>query len=376
MQAPVRSPLMEGLNLRGDPAPAEEPPPEEPLGLSLIRDWLAKPRPRLRGLWLWVPHTAKGIRKVYRWLRKNSGPALRRTAETLRKTAEVTQALRGAAGRLSVRLERTFPPGSRGREVAAHLAEGSRLLGRSALVLVGVGREADRIPKIWEHERVRGERPPQRERLTPGSGSEPATETPDGSGTNEPRASTGVGPASRDEASASPGSAGSPTNEASGPEPSPPAPSPPAPPSAEPSPPEPPEPEPSRDDPLASGSAEPAPADTSPVRGVPPGPRADALAKLSKSLRGQILGLSKRPRKAVLRHTIWRIVKERGETTSEDLGLLLDMDAANLAKRHVSPLIKHRVLERTIPDQIRHPEQAYRATGPPPGAAGLPPIDD
>ena len=359
---------MAGLNLRGDPAPAEEPPSEEPLGLDLIRGWLTKPRPRLRRLWRWGPYLAEGVRKGYRWLRANSGPALRRTAETLRKAARVAQALRGTAERLRVRLERTFPPGSRGRGVAGHLAEGSRLLLRSALLLLGIGREAERLPKVWEREP--GKRPPQRERPTPGPGSEPATETPDDPGT-EPRASTGGGPASRDEASASPSSAGSPTDEVSPPEPSPPAP-----PSAEPSPPEPSEPERSWEGPPASGSAEPAPADISPVRGVPPGRRADALAKLSKSLRAQILGLSNRPRKAVLRHTIWRIVKERGETTSEHLGLLLDMDAANLAKRHVSPLIKHRVLVRTIPDQIRHPEQAYRATGPPPGADGLPPIDD
>ena len=363
---------MEGLNLRGDPAPAEEPPPEEPLGLDLIRGWLAKPRPWLRRLWLWVPHTAKGIRKVYRWLRANSGPALRRTAETLRKTARVAQALREAAERLRARLERTFPPGSRGRAVAAHLAEGNRLLLRSALLLVGIGREADRIPKIWENEP--GHR--ERDQPPPGPGSEPATETPDGSGADEPRASTGAGPGSRGEASASHGPAGPPTNEASRSEPSPPASSPQEPPSAESSSPEPSEPEPSREGSPASGSAEPAPADTSPVRGVPPGRRADALAKLSKDLRGQILRLGKRPRKAWLRYTVWRILNECGERTSEDLGLLLQIDPANLAKRHLSPLVEEGALERTIPDQIRHPEQAYRSTSRPPGAAGLPPIDD
>ncbi len=367
---------MEGLNLRGDPAPTEEPPPEEPLGLDLIRGWLAKPRPRLRRLWLWVPHTAKGIRKVYRWLRANSGPALRRTAETLRKTARVAEALRGAAERLRARLERTFPPGSRGRAVAAHLAEGNRLLLRSALLLVGIGREADRIPRIWENEPGHREPPPERDRPPPGPGSEPATETPDGSGTDEPRVSTGAGPASRDEASASHGPAGSPANEASRSEPPPPASSPPGPPSAEPSPPEASEPEPSREDPPASGSAEPAPADNSPVRGVPPGRRADALAKLSKDLRGQILRLGKRPRKAWLRYTVWRILNECGEQTAEELGLLLQIDPANLAKRHLSPLVEEGALERTIPDQIRHPEQAYRSTSRPPGAAGLPPIDD
>ncbi|MDE0475598.1 MAG: hypothetical protein OXI50_13650, partial [Gammaproteobacteria bacterium] len=115
-----------------------------------------------------MPYLAKGVREGYGWLRKNSGPALRRTAKTLRKAARVAQALRGAAERLRVRLERTFPPGSRGREVAGHLAEGSRLLLRSALVLVGIGREADRIPKIWEPESVRDKRPPQRERPAPG----------------------------------------------------------------------------------------------------------------------------------------------------------------------------------------------------------------
>ncbi len=338
---------MEGLNLRGDPAPAEEPPPEEPLGLDLIRGWLAKPRPRLRRLWLWVPHTAKGIRKVYRWLRANSGPALRRTAETLRKTARVAQALREDAERLRARLERTFPPGSRGRAVAAHLAEGNRLLLRSALLLVGIGREADRIPKIWENEPGHRDPPPERDRPPPGPGSEPATETPDGSGTDEPRASTGAGPGSRGEASASHGPTGSPTNEASRSEPS-------------------------REGSPASGSAEPAPADTSPVRGVPTGWRADALAKLSKDLRGQILRLGKRPRKAWLRYTVWRILNECGEQTSEELGLLLQIDPANLAKRHLSPLVEEGALERTIPDQIRHPEQAYRSTSRPPGAAGAP----
>ena len=361
---------MEGLNLRGDPAPAEEPPSEEPLGLDLIRGWLTKPRPRLRRLLRWGPYLAKGVRKGYRWLRANSGPALRRAAETLRKTARVAQALRGAAERLRVRLERTFPPGSRGREVAAHLAEGNRLLLRSALLLVGIGREAERLQKVWEPERVPGERPPQRERPTPGPGSEPATETAEGPGTNEPRASTGAGPASRDEASASPGPAGSPTNEPSGSEPPPPAPSPPGSSSAEPSPPDPPEPEPSRGDPPAGGSAEPSPADTSPVPGLPPGPRAEALAKLSKDLRGDILILGKRPRKAWLRYTVWRILNECGEQTSEQLGLLLQIDPANLAKRHLSPLVDEGALERTIPDQIRHPEQAYRSTSRPPGADG------
>ena len=360
---------MEGLNLRGDPAPAKEPPPEEPLGLNLIRSWLAKPRPRLRALWLWVPFLAKGVRKGYRWLRKNSGPALRRTAETLRKTARVAQALRDAAERLRVRLERTFPPGSRGREVAAHLAGGSRQLLQSALVLVGIGREADRLPKIWENEPGGGERPPPRERPTPGNGPDPDPETPPRPTPGESGASSGAGPAARDEPTDSPdptagghppasSRAGSSASEV--PRTEPPQPDSPQ---QEPS-----ESEPSREDPPASGSAGSAPADSSPIPGLPSGPRAEALAKLSKELCGQIDRLGKRPRKAMLRYTIWRILNERGESTSDDLGLLLEMDPDNLVKRHLSPLVEEGAVERTIPERINHPKQAYRSTRFPPGA--------
>jgi predicted ArsR family transcriptional regulator len=78
--------------------------------------------------------------------------------------------------------------------------------------------------------------------------------------------------------------------------------------------------------------------------------------------------LGKRPRKATLRYVIWRILNECGERTSEELGLLLKIDPANLAKRHLSPLVEEGALERTIPDRPRHPEQAYRSTSWPPGA--------
>ena len=339
---------MEGLNLRGDPAPAEEPPSEEPLGLDLIRGWLTKPRPRLRRLWRWGPYLAKGVRKGYRWLRANSGPALRRAAETLRKTARLAQALREAAERLTVRLERTFPPGSRGREVAAHLAGGGRLLLQSALLLVGIGREADRLPKIWENEPGGGERPPESKRQLPGNGPDPDSEI---SGRPEPDkqdATTGAGPAVRDEPADSSGSREPPQLESPQPETS--------------------EPEPSGENPPASNSAGSAPADTSSVPGLPSGPRAEALAKLSKELCGQIDRLGKRPRKAMLRYTIWRILNERGESTSDDLGLLLEMDPDNLVKRHLSPLVEEGAVERTIPERINHPKQAYRSTRFPPGA--------
>ncbi|MDE2660715.1 MAG: hypothetical protein OXI45_10950 [Acidobacteriota bacterium] len=121
-------------------------------------------------------------------------------------------------------------------------------------------------------------------------------------------------------------------------------------------------------DPPASVSAGPTPADSSPVPGLPPGPRAEALAKLSKDLRGEILRLGKRPRKAMLRYAIWRILNELGECDSDDLGLLLEMDPDNLVKRHLSPLVEEGAVQRTIPERINHPEQAYRSSRFPPGA--------
>ena len=383
---------MAGLNLRGEPTASEEPPlSEEPLGLDLIRGWLAKPRPRLYRLWLWVPLTARGVRKAHGWLRANAGPALRRTARTLREAAAVAHALRRAANRLRARLESAFPPGSRGREVAAHLADGSRLLLRSALLLVGLGREAERFPSVFERGRAPRQNPPEREHLprerppeperppagtapepAPGTAPEPTPGTPDRAALDEPGTSTGAGPAGQDDdPAASPGPAKSPTNEVSQPAPSPPGPSPPEPSESEPA-----QSETVPEDPPDPGAAEPAPDDPSPVPGFPAGPRADALAKLSTNLRVRIRTLGKRPRKAVLRYTVWWILDESGAKTCEELGLLLEIDPANLAKRHLSPLVEQGVLERTIPDRINHPDQAYRATGRPPGADRLPPVGE
>ncbi len=367
MPAPIRSPHVQGLNLRGELPPAEEQPeslPGEPLGLDLIRGWLKKPRPRLYSLWLWVPYIAEGIRDAYGWLRTNTGPALRRTARTLRNAAKVIQEMRGIADRLAGQLQRAFPPGSRGREVAALLATGSRLFGRSVLVLVGIGREADRIPSILDNERAPGTRPPTPERLPSGAGPRPAPGTPPPAAPGEPAASLGP--------SEEPACSGAPEEPAAsqGPPEEPVAsPGPPDEPAASPDPPE--EPVRSPDLPEESTPSS-APAEPSPVPGVPPGPRAEALAELSDNLRVQILTLGKRPRKAALRFTIWRTLNERGPATSETLGLLLQIDPENLAKRHLSPLVEEGVLERTIPDRITHPEQAYRSTRWPPGADGAP----
>lgn len=347
---------MQSLNLR-DEEPAREDqagaPPEEPLGLDLIRGWIAKPRPRLYRLWLWVPLTTKAIRKAYRWLRVNTGPGLRRAAEQARKARVVIEACRRLAARLAQWLRKTFPPGSRGHETAAHFAEANRLLGRAALALFrtrrGLDDAADLLepePPAPEHERkpVLPERqrepaPPERERR------------PDRPPREAEPAPPGRTPAEEAEEEAAPPGRMLPRAADL------------------------PRKEPRRRKRPASDPTGSAPAASSRYPGVPPGPRADALAKLSTTLRGQILGLGERPRKAALRYVIWRILNECGETTSENLGLLLHVDAANLAKRHLSPLVEEGALERTIPDRLNHPDQAYRSTRWAPGAHHPPPGD-
>ena len=44
------------------------------------------------------------------------------------------------------------------------------------------------------------------------------------------------------------------------------------------------------------------------------------------------------------------------------------MDPDNLVRRHLSPLVEEGAVQRTIPERITHPKQAYRSTRFPPGA--------
>ena len=308
---------------------SEEPAeasPEEPLGLDLIRAWLAKPRPRLYRLWLWVPLTAKGIRRAFRWLRTNGVPAMRRAADKARQAAKLIHVFRKTASRLAARLRTAFPPGSRGHQTALHLAAASRGLGHAGLALFGLGGDLDRISSVLKDEDEPSEPSPEPDRQPILTKPPPA---PESRAAPEPDAPSRGRMLPR-------GPSASSTS-------------------------------PSGKEPPVSGAPRPAATDSQPASAAPTGPRTEALAELPHSLRVQILTLGRRPRKAALRLALWRIVGQTGPATSEDLGLLLDMDSANLAKRHLSPLVEDGILERTIPDRINHPDQAYRATGRPPG---------
>lgn len=300
-------------------------PPEEPLGLGPIRRWLAKPRPRLYRLWLWAPMMARGVRNAYGWLRANTGPALRHAATAARKAGKAAQALKGVTRRLADWSRNAFPPGSRGRAFAVRLNEATRQFGAAALTLLGIGRELDRLSP----------------RPQSGDASPEPPEPPDPSPHRTEPAPKQQQTAPEEEA-ASPGRLlpRPPANGRKGRARQ-----------------EPPVPEPRRR----------APAGSQPVAGALAGPRAKALSVLSQSLRTCILTLGKRPRKAALRFAIWRILEETGPATADDLGLLLNVDSANLVRRHLSPLVRQGVLARTIPELPRHREQAYRALGRPPG---------
>ena len=97
---------------------------------------------------------------------------------------------------------------------------------------------------------------------------------------------------------------------------------------------------------------------------APSGPDRRARIRQEKfplDLYGRIVALGPRPRKHVLRPVIVAMLQHRGWTTPADLGLLLQMDPANLTKRHFTPMVRERLLERLHPDVVNHPAQAYRA---------------
>ena len=102
---------------------------------------------------------------------------------------------------------------------------------------------------------------------------------------------------------------------------------------------------------------------------APSGPDRRARIRQEKfplDLYGRIVALGPRPRTHVLRPVIVAMLQHRGWTTPAELGELLQMDPANLSKRHLTPMVAAGALERLHPDVVNHPSQAYRST---PGAA-------
>lgn len=122
-----------------------ERPEETPPGLDAIRAWLRKPRPRLRGLWIWVRWILSGIPAAYRYAKENWPAArerIRRMAKKGEKVARTairvghaardlgggivrsTRALRGPDGKVTGATARVRELGRAVREVGGRLTEG------------------------------------------------------------------------------------------------------------------------------------------------------------------------------------------------------------------------------------------------------------
>ncbi len=75
----------------------------------------------------------------------------------------------------------------------------------------------------------------------------------------------------------------------------------------------------------------------------------------------RIRALGERPRAGPLRDLIVEICAGRAWTTLAELSAWLDMGAANLRRRHLSPMVEAGRLELRYPERTTHPDQAYRA---------------
>jgi ATP-dependent DNA helicase RecG len=111
-----------------------------------------------------------------------------------------------------------------------------------------------------------------------------------------------------------------------------------------------------------------------PIHGAPGGDRGvptPEQALLRKDLPSNVLemidGLGDKPRRDALRGAVMQLCQSRW-WTARDLAIVLGrMDAAHLARRHLSPLVDAGHLVRLHPENPGHPKQAYRAVQPPGG---------
>ncbi|XXT25542.1 ATP-binding protein [Sorangium sp. So ce429] len=85
------------------------------------------------------------------------------------------------------------------------------------------------------------------------------------------------------------------------------------------------------------------------------------VESMSPSVRELLGSLGPRPRRDRLRQAILRLAELRAWKPSALARVLGLTDAAKLVERHLSPMVSEGLLERTHPENLRHPDQAYRA---------------
>ena len=350
-------------------------PPEEPPGLDRIREWLRRPRPRLRAVWLWLRWLGRGIAGGAGWVGRNALPAARGMGRIAAGGARVARAaahIGRSAGKVGASLGEMgsgmSAAGGRFGRIGSALSNAGGRVRRFGRGLRRTGRGAAEgldsvsvLGRRLESDAPLG--PPPAEELPPPAPEEPKSESPP---VEPPRT-----PRTRKTASSAPAS--------SAPPPTPPEPAQPEPPA-----------EAERPAKPAAGAARkaaakrkrkrsspppaPAPAKESDAppkaRDEPPKappappetPPSDASAEaLPEALLTRIAALGKRPRKQALRSLILDICRVREWTTATELAAILGVGRRSLSTRHIAPMADAGLLERRYPDNPTNPAQAYRA---------------
>ena len=89
----------------------------------------------------------------------------------------------------------------------------------------------------------------------------------------------------------------------------------------------------------------------------------DPNGELPEVFHDRIRALGKRRRSKPLRQLVLDICSFREWTTVGDLADWFGMDASNLQKRHLRPMLKSGQLRLRYPENKSHPEQGYHAAG-------------
>ena len=312
-----------------------EPPEETPPGLNAIRAWLRKPRPRLRGLWIWIRWILSGIPEAYRYFRKN-WPAARKRIRKIAAEGEkvargavwvghaardlggavvrTTRALRGPDGKVSGATAKVREMGRAVRGFGGRLTEGG---GGVAAAFSSLGRlvRADRGESAIGLGLLDPPERPNREKSKPAPRQLPKPAEP-----RLPAGPSGEEGASPALAEAAAGELSEPTAE------------------------------PRRTE---AGSQPPATA-------APEEDREARFKGLPEVFIPQANAVGDRPHPEALRALILDICRHRDWTTPAELARWFSMHRRSLVNRYIRPLLEADLLERRFPDSPNTPKQAYR----------------
>lgn len=100
------------------------------------------------------------------------------------------------------------------------------------------------------------------------------------------------------------------------------------------------------------------------AQSIQPSAQSIQLADLPDALAIQVQAVGRRATPDVIRRAIRALCAWR-PLSADDLATLLDHTRIHLVNEHIRPMLQEGELQRTIPDQPNHPQQQYRAAGPP-----------